>query len=165
MFFRLMSLVIALLVFSMPVLAEQRLSDALFYSQLTNNPVPTTTYVIPQKDPWVAGALSFLVPGLGQIYNGQPVKGLAFFGGVIAGYTLFILAVEDNYYNYYGFYVDPEGDDDSGVLGLLTGFGLWVAAIVDAPISANRINRQNQARAIKLQSVPNGVGATLTFRW
>lgn len=31
------------------------------------------------KNPWVALALSFLFPGVGQVYNGQPAKALAFF--------------------------------------------------------------------------------------
>jgi hypothetical protein len=35
----------------------------------------------PAKIPWVALLLSLLLPGLGQIYNGQIAKGLAFFFG------------------------------------------------------------------------------------
>ena len=31
------------------------------------------------KNPWVALVLSFVFPGLGQIYNGQPAKALVFF--------------------------------------------------------------------------------------
>jgi TM2 domain-containing membrane protein YozV len=28
------------------------------------------------RDPWIAGILSFLIPGLGQIYNGQILWGI-----------------------------------------------------------------------------------------
>jgi hypothetical protein len=31
------------------------------------------------KNPWVALALSFVFPGVGQVYNGQPAKALVFF--------------------------------------------------------------------------------------
>jgi TM2 domain-containing membrane protein YozV len=40
------------------------------------------------KNPWVALALSFLFPGVGQVYNGQPAKALVFllgFAGAIYG--------------------------------------------------------------------------------
>ena len=176
-------LTLVLLSLAMPVFAQQietRLSDALFYEQVSNYQpaniqAQNNVVFVSRKDPWIAGALSFLVTGLGQVYNGEPVKGLAFFGGVVAGYTLFFLAIEDNYYNYYGFYVDPEGDDDSGVIGLLSAVGIWIVSIVDAPISANRINKRNaaiNARQINQQSFsaaplfrPNQVGAALTLRW
>jgi hypothetical protein len=36
------------------------------------------------KSPFVAVVLSFLFPGIGQIYNGQPQKAFAFFGGFVA---------------------------------------------------------------------------------
>ncbi len=34
----------------------------------------------PKKEPVVAFGLSLLMPGAGQFYNGQPVKGILFFG-------------------------------------------------------------------------------------
>jgi TM2 domain-containing membrane protein YozV len=34
---------------------------------------------VPLKNPWVALALSFVFPGVGQVYNGQPAKALVFF--------------------------------------------------------------------------------------
>jgi TM2 domain-containing membrane protein YozV len=40
------------------------------------------------KNPWVALALSFVFPGIGQVYNGQPAKALVFllaFAGAIYG--------------------------------------------------------------------------------
>ena len=41
-----------------------------------------------RKRPYLAGALSFFLPGLGQIYNGQFVKGLAVFALVVVVNTL-----------------------------------------------------------------------------
>lgn len=48
-------------------------------------PVPLSGLV---KNPWAAAALSFLFPGLGQIYNGQTQKAFVFF----AAFAGFIFA-------------------------------------------------------------------------
>jgi TM2 domain-containing membrane protein YozV len=40
------------------------------------------------RNPAAAGALSFLLPGLGQLYNGQPLLGLAFLASVYVGALL-----------------------------------------------------------------------------
>jgi TM2 domain-containing membrane protein YozV len=43
----------------------------------------------PKKSPIIAAVTSFFVPGLGQIYNGDLIKGLAF---IIIGIILVLLA-------------------------------------------------------------------------
>ena len=46
---------------------------------------------------WLAGLLSFLVPGLGQVYNGQETKGLFFYfllsvwGGLLLSMVYYLL--------------------------------------------------------------------------
>lgn len=45
--------------------------------------VPAPAPPLP-KSPFVAVMLSFLFPGIGQIYNGQPQKAFAFFGSFVA---------------------------------------------------------------------------------
>lgn len=45
----------------------------------------------PQPSPGVAGALSFFVPGLGQIYKGHVGAGIAWLICAVIGYALFIL--------------------------------------------------------------------------
>jgi len=45
-------------------------------------PPPPAAGAAPQrslKNPWAAVALSFLFPGVGQVYNAQPAKALVFF--------------------------------------------------------------------------------------
>jgi TM2 domain-containing membrane protein YozV len=49
-------------------------------------PVPALSGLV--KNPWAAAALSFLFPGLGQIYNGQTQKAFVFF----AAFAGFIFA-------------------------------------------------------------------------
>jgi signal peptidase I len=38
------------------------------------------TYRYPRRNPWIAGSLSYNASGLGQLYNGQPAKGLVLYG-------------------------------------------------------------------------------------
>ncbi|MHA1225152.1 MAG: DUF6677 family protein [Candidatus Hodarchaeales archaeon] len=55
-----------------------------------------------KKDPTLAGILSFLIPGLGQIYAGNAIKGILFFiatfGGmflIIPGIVFWIISIFD----------------------------------------------------------------------
>ena len=105
-----------------------------------------------KKNPWLAFGLSALITGGGQFYNGQHSKGVAQLGGVILGIGLMASGSEDNYTRYamndlgllYERRVDPDDDDGRVVLGFLLFFGSHIWSVVDAPISANSINRQNQ---------------------
>lgn len=36
----------------------------------------------PNRRPWLAGILSWIVPGLGQLYNGRPVRAVVFYVGI-----------------------------------------------------------------------------------
>jgi TM2 domain-containing membrane protein YozV len=72
-----------------------------------------------RKDGGVAALLSFFLPGLGQFYNGQTGKGLAFL--LVTIFINFPLA-------FIG-------------IGFLTGIATWIWAMVDAHQSAERINR------------------------
>ena len=69
------------------------------------------------KNPSVAAILSFFWAGLGQIYNGQIGKGIAF----IVLYALCALSM----------YI---------VIGFVTTPILWIIGMVDAYSSANKIN-------------------------
>ena len=74
-----------------------------------------------KKEPWVAFALSFLIPGAGQVYNGEVGKGAAQFGGTIVGWGLVISATEDNSLVSSS---DPDGDDGKILPGC---FLCWAA--------------------------------------
>lgn len=77
------------------------------------------------KNPGAAAVLSFLITGMGQIYNGQIVKGICFV--VLQLINLALMSV---------------------LIGYVTFFLLWVYAIYDAYRNAERINR------ITARSVP-----------
>jgi TM2 domain-containing membrane protein YozV len=76
------------------------------------------TYTVAARKRWLSFLLSLAFPGLGQFYNGETLKGLAFgiawmivsFGSVGGKYQLVLL------------------------------FGIWIAALAEALISALRIN-------------------------
>lgn len=76
------------------------------------------------KSPGLAAVLSFFVPGLGQIYNGQIAKGIVVF---VIG-PLFFLGV----LGWIG-------------VGYLLYVPLWIYAIYDAYRTAERINAERGA--------------------
>lgn len=99
---------------------------------------------VKKKNPWLAFGLSALITGGGQFYNGQHAKGVAQLGGVILGFGLMFSGIEDDYEDIYGDWIDPDGDDGRAAFGALLFLGSSLWSMIDAPISANRINRQSQ---------------------
>lgn len=76
------------------------------------------------KSAGLAAFLSFVIPGLGQLYNGQYKKMLIFFVLIFINISLtFVL------------------------IGHLTGFITLIVSIVDAYRSAKRLNQANQVMA------------------
>jgi hypothetical protein len=86
------------------------------------------------KSPGLAWFLSFLVPGVGQFYNGQPGKGVRFLVINVASAGLG-----------YAFATEAVDEDMLLAAGLcyIAYFGNWIWAQIDAPVSAGRLNRQN----------------------
>lgn len=86
-----------------------------------NAPSTTTpdTYIVGRRKTYLTALLSMICVGLGQFYNGDTLKGLAFF-------CAFLLVA-------FGF----GGDRYHSVLY----FGIWGFAIVEATLSSGKINR------------------------
>lgn len=82
-----------------------------------------------KKNAFLSGFLSFVVPGVGQIYNGQAGKGVLFMVGAL-GCTVGGAAAMDG----------PEAL--SGSL-IVCGAAFWIWSVIDAPIFANKKNREN----------------------
>ena len=124
-----------------------------------------------KKNVYGAMALSFFIIGSGQIYNGQPLKGVGQLGLAIAGYSLMLSGSGDYYYGRSG------GDTAKLATGLVIWGGTWIWSIADAGITANRINRENQyGHLIELGDdrvtfgvdpviQPNRLGTMLTFHF
>ena len=103
------------------------------------------------KHPFVAFVLSAVIPGLGQVYNGELGKGAIQFGGALLGFRIGV----------HGIYKD----NDQFIAGFLIHLGCWMWSWIDAPLSANRINKQAQsAHLFQMDAGRFVVGADPVFR-
>jgi signal peptidase I len=91
-----------------------------------------------RRSPWLAGLLSFILPGIGQVYCGKLVRGLIF--GIIYGLaipvTLGLLA-----------HVRPAPTVLFGLLAFIAALGVVVAAVIDAYRLAVRTRPDYERRA------------------
>lgn len=111
-----------------------------------------------EKSPGLAFLLSFLVPGLGQFYNGQYGKGAGMLAGSVVGGVLVSQTWVDCW----------EDDVDCGewTAGAVLLVGSWVWSMIDAPVSARAINRRAGAGGMALDIGPRFevVPSQRTFR-
>lgn len=72
-----------------------RLASELRGMSMSDNNRPIIIQQISAPQPkWnkgIAGLLSFLIPGMGQIYKGKPIIGMGWFALTLVGYMLFIV--------------------------------------------------------------------------
>lgn len=109
------------------------------------------------RDPFVAGAFSFLIPGAGQGYNGQWGKGVMFLGSEVAMIWLSSSVASSR--------TCSGGESQTCPLaqGLaVAAVGTWVWGIVDAARSAKEIN---EGLELSVGGAPRGVGLSLRYRW
>ncbi len=98
--------------------------------------------IAPPRRPSLAFLLSFVMPGLGQIYNGQLVKGAILLGLTLLGLMLFLLVgdADTALQNMLAFLVNPArmrgGVSSFHLFLVLILFFIWLYGIVDAPLSA-----------------------------
>jgi len=97
-----------------------------------------------RRSPWLAGLLSFIMPGIGQVYCGELVRGLIF--GIIYGLaipvTLGLLA-----------YVSPAPTVLFGLLAFVAALGVVVAAVIDAYRLAVRTRLDYERKAYNRPAV------------
>lgn len=115
-----------------------------------------------EKSPWLAFLFSYIFPGGGQIYNGQPVKGLLFLTGITVGAGIAILG-------------NPGSDFESTQADnafLYTGIGLaglfYIWQLIDAPVTASNINEERRIKLnrAELEILPqiSDKGLSTTFK-
>ena len=99
------------------------------------------------KNPSLAWMLSFLVPGVGQFYNGDVGKGIGFLAANVAGYSVMIIGLSQTAtVTYYGDYYDYDVSEPNAAMvigGAAAVLGSWIWAQIDAPKSAKKKNRNN----------------------
>ena len=116
---------------------------------------------IKKQSPLAAGIMSYIMPGLGQFYNGEERKGWIDLGTQVGGYaaTLAGLGLTMEYSGYDDFYYGEDGTmiyeykegnkflSTTGVVlftaGIITIYANAIHSIVDAVRSSNRINAEN----------------------
>ena len=94
------------------------------------------------KSPWIAFLISYVIPGGGQIYNGEILKGLLFPCTIVIGAGIaFIPAI---------------GATSGSEFPTSSYIGLGIAGIayawqlIDAPVSASRINEENNLSLLRI---------------
>jgi len=74
-----------------PAHAYPQQGPPVVIQNVINNHAPAAYQPQRRWNPGTAALLSFLVPGLGQMYKGQVLNGIAWMGLVILGYVFFIV--------------------------------------------------------------------------
>ena len=90
-----------------------------------------------EKNPGLALLFSLLIPGGGQYYNGERTKGVTMTGIWLGSAVLTTVAAN-------------QGEVELSSIGSLILLGNYIWSMIDAPVSANRINRQNAIGLINL---------------
>lgn len=94
-----------------------------------------------EKSPALAVLLSAVIPGLGQYYNGDVVKGVIMDVLWIGGWTVYATAGYEEVYEYgyyYSYYYEQETEWLYIGLGVALGTSIW--SMIDAGISASNYN-------------------------
>jgi hypothetical protein len=86
-----------------------------------------------QKNVLLAFVMSVFVPTSGQFYNGQTTKGIVGVAVLATGLAFHFASAEDN------------DDEALGDPGLVLAAGTWLWSMIDAPISAAKINAGDTA--------------------
>lgn len=104
-------------------------------------------YIIPEeKDPGTAFLYSLFIPGVGQMHNDQVGKGFAILG--LSGISAVLALTIGNGNN------SRDKIEGTNMVFPVIFFGTWLYSIIDAPITAQSINkeaREKKARIYKNQ--------------
>ncbi|MFA5033362.1 MAG: hypothetical protein WC614_10115 [bacterium] len=105
-----------------------------------------------EKDPLIAGCMSCLLTGLGQVYNGEIIKGGMFFCGTLVGTVLIMTSIKTDTYG------EPTINTGTYVAGIAIGSLSHVCSIVDAVIVANKINEGKLGLNLTPKKMDLGLG-------
>jgi hypothetical protein len=103
-----------------------------------------------RKSPWLAFALAYLCPGLGQVYNGEYTKLAIIYGIALVGAGIGYVGLSNS--NFWTSKPIPDYAVALSVSGITIIALDWLYSIIDAPISANRINEENIKVSLSIKS-------------
>ncbi len=113
--------------------------------QTVESTTAEATTAEPPKSPGGAFALSLMIPGAGQAHNGQWGKGALMLGGGLVSVGAAVAGSDE---------CDSSDDCALFTAGLVGMVGFWVWSMIDAPVSANSINRRIDAGEVALEIGP-----------
>ena len=140
--------------------------------------IPQSTEV-KEKNPWAAFFYSWLIPGGGQFYNDQGKKGLLMLTGAATGIGFVIYGINDKQEESsesitrtatsitFSSRYEESSNDSAITIGaaIYLGSALW--SMIDAPVSANKINQELRQTSLQINPVIAddlaGVSLTLKF--
>ncbi len=115
------------------------------------------------KNPGVSFILSLTFLGAGQLYNEQLKQAFVHWGLMLGSIFMVLMALEDDVFvsspsvePIFGI-EDPDQDDFFIGAGIVIGLTNWLASVISAPISADRINQRNR----RIRSLMMSDGLTL----
>ena len=115
--------------------AQQRMDSTYFY------------YLEHKKSPGVAFCLSFLLPGGGQLYNGDAFRFLIVAPCVIGGPILAYKKGFDDKISYYmGQRIVTKEMNDAFIMSMGVAVGVYIYSHFDAPASSSNKNRAMKRR-------------------
>lgn len=115
------------------LLATRARDGAVSIPSLTNNGLLSAEGGgVAHRSPVIAGALGFLIPGVGHVYAGETRRELIVFGATIVG----------------AYFALTDGMPTSAsVPGSVVYVGGWVFSVADGVLAANRFNGSHQETA------------------
>lgn len=113
-------------------------------------------YVVPQKDASKAFVSSFLLPGLGQMYNEQVTLGLCVLGVEASFIGLGVLTANN-----------PKLTESSAITMFSIAGVIHLAQLIHAPIVSDRINQRNKTKSNfnRWTFAPSPVNVYLAYRF
>jgi TM2 domain-containing membrane protein YozV len=117
-----------------------------------------TNHIMPRKNPFISIMCSIL-PGLGQIYNGENHRGVVFFFGVLLSFSALIFGI----FGFLGFELS-----ELFIIFLPVAVILWVGSGVDAYLRGKKMNSgEIEAREMRTLSlvlfIISAITAVLVF--
>lgn len=110
-----------------------------------------STTISSYRSPALAGWLSFLMPGVGQFYNGQPGMGVCYLLWHTLSFGIIYYGINESYYSY----KRNNNWETHIVLGASSALLSWIISIIDANVTAKEINKSFGFTSINLSNKAN----------
>jgi len=127
---------------------ENGTTGAISPNETTASGRTSKNYSKGKRKPLLAFGLSYVLPGAGQYYNHQYAKGVVMTLGCATGLVLALALPQDETRTAYTsggkvYYRYDYSISTGAILAIIGGGAFWLWNVIDAPVSASRINKRN----------------------